>query len=300
MDRRALLRLLQETSASAEESHTLDGLARHTGISKFHLQREYKRTMGETPKQFINRIRLERAASMLKVSDESVLTIALAAGFHSHEVFVRAFRRRFLRSPTQYRAMALRNASEDEITRHAELVRSVGQCTHLFHFRITNEERRSPMAQPEITRVELDPQPILFIQRRVPRDELQSLFSECFMKLFQYAMQNGLAIAGRPTARYVEVGTGLWTVDSCVPVAATAETEGEIQAGTLQGGPAARAIHLGPYEDLYQTYVAIERWTESNGYSSNGAAWESYVTDPGEEQDSAKWRTDVYWPITDS
>ena len=67
--------------------------------------------VGETPKQYTLRLRLEGAAARMLASDDSIVDVALAAGFNSHEVFTRAFRRHFGRTPAEYRANALAGAS---------------------------------------------------------------------------------------------------------------------------------------------------------------------------------------------
>jgi len=66
----------------------------------------------------------------------------------------------------------------------------------------------------------------------------------------------------------------------------------------LPGGPAAVAVHMGAYDKLQDTYAAIERWMQQQGVRAAGAPWESYITDPAEHPDPAKWRTDVFWPIS--
>jgi AraC family transcriptional regulator len=82
-----------------------------------------------------------------------------------------------------------------------------------------------------------------------------------------------------------------------VPVAAAAPGEGEVEAGTLPGGPVAVAVHGGPYDQLNETYAALERWIETHGYRVNGAPWEAYITDPADLPDPADWRTEVCWPL---
>jgi AraC family transcriptional regulator len=148
-----------------------------------------------------------------------------------------------------------------------------------------------------ITREERAAQPILFIRRRIARGELQSTLAACFGTLFGHAQKAGLALAGFPLARYVSTGPGLWTVEPAIPLAAPAPGEGEMQAGFLPAGPVAHGVHGGPYDELTETHAAIERWIEANGYRTNGAVWEWYVTDPGQHPDPADWRTDVYWPL---
>ena len=73
--------------------------------------------------------------------------------------------------------------------------------------------------------------------------------------------------------------------------------EGEVEAGELPGGPAVVAVHAGPYDQLAETYAAMERWMEQNGLRPGAAAWEHYVTDPAEHPDPADWRTEIYWPV---
>jgi effector-binding domain-containing protein len=57
------------------------------------------------------------------------------------------------------------------------------------------------------------------------------------------------------------------------------------------------AIHAGSYDNLGDTYAAMERWMEVNGYRPGAPPWESYVTDPAEFPDSKDWRTEVFWRI---
>ena len=69
--------------------------------------------------------------------------------------------------------------------------------------------------------------------------------------------------------------------------------------GAASGGPAAVAVHAGPYDQLGETYAALERWIEANGLRTAGAPWESYITDPTDHPDPADWRTEIYWPVID-
>lgn len=153
------------------------------------------------------------------------------------------------------------------------------------------------MPVPSIVRKEISPQNVLFIRRRIARNELQGMLAECFGKLYTHSQKLGLPLAGFPLARYVSTARGLWTVEAAVPLAAPVSAEGEMEAGVLPGGPVAFAIHEGQYEALWETNAAIERWIEANGFRVGGAPWEWYVTDPGEHPDPADWRTEVYWPL---
>jgi hypothetical protein len=90
------------------------------------------RAAREAPKQYTQRLRLERVAARLAATSEPVLGIALSAGFANHETFTRAFRRRFGCSPSQYRTFALPNASEAERARDVAVTDATGPCIGLF------------------------------------------------------------------------------------------------------------------------------------------------------------------------
>src|SRR5215472_9971555 len=103
---RELLRLLHDIRARVD-GRPLRTLAAWAGASPFQLHRAFRAMVGESPKQYTLRLRLERAATRLVKRDASVLEVALGAGFRSHEVFTRAFSRRFGVTPNAYRACAL-------------------------------------------------------------------------------------------------------------------------------------------------------------------------------------------------
>src|SRR5436190_2016162 len=78
--------------------------SRDRGLPPAHCQRTFQALVGETPKNYVARLRLERAAFRLVIHDATLLDIALDCGFQNHETFTRAFRRRFGMPPSSYRA----------------------------------------------------------------------------------------------------------------------------------------------------------------------------------------------------
>ncbi len=294
---RDLLQLLSAIRRRLDANVSLDALASRAGWSPFHLHRAFRRMVGETPKQYTLRLRLEGAAARLLASDDSIVDVALSAGFKSHEVFTRAFRRHFGRTPAEYRATALAGASPGVRARHRLLTDTTGPCVTLFHLSVDHPIRRPSMPTLSIDRRELSAQPALIIRRRISRAELQPTLAECLGRVFGHCQQVGIPLDGRPFTRYLSTGPGLWTIEAGKPLATPAQGEGEIEAVTLPAGPVAMAVHGGLYDELTTTYAALERWIESNGFRIAGAPWESYITSPAEHPDPADWRTEVYWPL---
>lgn len=75
---------------------SLEMLADLAGFSRFHFHRVFSSIMGETLADFVARLRLERAAALLRADRSMPITdAALAVGFSALASFSRAFRRRY-------------------------------------------------------------------------------------------------------------------------------------------------------------------------------------------------------------
>jgi AraC-like DNA-binding protein len=79
-------------------------LARVAHLSPAHFSREFRRTFGESPHQYLLTRRLERAAELLRNTDYSVAEICFTVGLNSVGSFTTSFGRAFGLSPTAYRA----------------------------------------------------------------------------------------------------------------------------------------------------------------------------------------------------
>lgn len=105
-DRARITRVLRLMESSIAEPHTLAGLARVAGLSRYHFLRTFKGSTGITPHQWLLRARLREAARRLAASRDAVTEIALDVGFQDLSNFIRSFRAEFGVSPRRYRAIA--------------------------------------------------------------------------------------------------------------------------------------------------------------------------------------------------
>lgn len=270
---------------------SLAALARTARRSPSEVHRAVRRVTGETTKRYTIRLRLERAAAELLLSDRSILDIALASGFASHEVFTRAFLRHFRMSPRAYRARGL-VGGRGSAKRHAAIVASAGPCIGLYHL----SERNVSMSTT-VVRKQLEPQLTLVIRKKTQTSQIAAALGECLPAVWAYAQQRGIALAGPPFTRYLEVGLGAVTIEAGLPIAAPAQGEGNIVASELPGGDVAVAVHVGPYDRLAETHGVVTKWLDEHQLGTRGAPWEVYVTDPGTTPNPAEWKTDVIYPI---
>ncbi len=84
-------------------SPSVQRLSRETGLSRFVITRLFAEATGLTVAAYLRGRRLTQAARLLAESDMTVLRIADAIGYGSHEAFTRAFRREFGMTPETLR-----------------------------------------------------------------------------------------------------------------------------------------------------------------------------------------------------
>lgn len=102
-----LLRVLEYVYENLNGDLSLDTLADVAALSRFHFHRVFASVTGETVVQFTRRIRLERAARELVLSDVPIAEIAVLCGYPNPRSFARAFREHYAQSPSAFRAKGI-------------------------------------------------------------------------------------------------------------------------------------------------------------------------------------------------
>ncbi len=120
-------RVIDHVVRNLDQPLSLDEMARLAHFSPFHFHRIFSGLVGETLHQFVKRVRLERALSMVRHEPRRTLTeIALACGFASSADFSRSFKQRYGVPPSAFdveayraeRREQLQDAITDADTRH--------------------------------------------------------------------------------------------------------------------------------------------------------------------------------------
>src|SRR5271154_1011969 len=98
-----LLRVLVHIQQHLDEPLVLEDLARMACLAPYHFHHVFTGMLGESLASHVRRLRLERAASRLKLTETPVVQVAFEAAYETHESFSRAFRKAFGLSPLQFR-----------------------------------------------------------------------------------------------------------------------------------------------------------------------------------------------------
>jgi AraC family transcriptional regulator, regulatory protein of adaptative response / methylphosphotriester-DNA alkyltransferase methyltransferase len=100
--------LLAEANAIVEREYAsalaLDDVARRVAASRRQLQRAYAEIGGTTFREYLTRVRMERAAELLAARSPTVREVAHRVGYRQPAQFAKAFRRHHGVAPSDFRS----------------------------------------------------------------------------------------------------------------------------------------------------------------------------------------------------
>ncbi len=82
---------------------TLDKIASHVGVSRYHLSRTFSAKIGCSIPDYINKLRIAKAIEFINHSDDTITEIAYKCGFESMTTFFRTFKKNGMPTPTTIR-----------------------------------------------------------------------------------------------------------------------------------------------------------------------------------------------------
>lgn len=141
------------------------------------------------------------------------------------------------------------------------------------------------------------------IRTEVPMRQLPDVIPQLLGEVFAWLGKQGITPAGAPFMRYhvIDMKAKL-DIELGVPVVAAVSGDGRVSAGVLPAGRYASLVYTGVKNGLEGNRVLID-WAKEKGIAwdrwdtGKGDAFrsriESYLTDPNDEPDPAKWETEV-------
>lgn len=218
----------------------LKDIAREAFLSEFHFHRIFKSLTGETVKEFLLRLKIERAALRLKHSQDDIGQVAFENGYENHETFTRAFKKYFQLTPQEYR-----NAIQ-QITIKKQL---------------DYQSKEISLEKLKIDEPSLKYLPDLhlaYIRHTGSYNEVAS----SFQRLMAWAATH-FVLKLRPTTLGIVHDNPDLTeeekirFDACVITSKEIKPKGEIGYKKVEGGRFAVFRHTGAYENFYSVYDYI-------------------------------------------
>lgn len=284
--RERVLRTLVALERDIDREPRLVDLARDAHLSQFHFHRVFSAVVGESPAEYLRRLRLERAAQELRQSARRIHDVARQAGYGSHEAFTRAFRSRFGVAPSAFRRLA--DNALPQGGRHGD-----------------NGDNGDSGTPPRGRIESVRPLRVAFL-RHVGPYELAPMAWERLMawagSSTQFQRSAGSTeplLLGVPHDNPSVTPSERLRFDCCIAVDDNVRPEGEIGVQEVAGGAYATAVHRGPFERLGETYgwIAIS-FIPASGYRMRSAPFlELYLTPP-ERTPPEELLTEVFVPVS--
>lgn len=285
-----ILRVLVHIQGRLDETMSLDELARVAHFSPHHFHRVFRGMVGESVMEHVRRLRLERAAHQLKLTDRPVTQIAFDTGYEAHEAFTRAFRAMFECSPSEFRDV------------HRPI--PYPGCPSGVHFDPNGRiERFKPLRagdwSMDVEIKQVKPMRVAFMRHVGPYNQV----GETWGKLCAWAGPQGLLRPGIMPLGLCHDDPEVTPpekirYDACLPVDESFQPEGEVGVQEVAGGEYAVMTHRGPYEKLGESYAKLcGQWLPNSGREMRSAPdFELYHNSP---QDTAPEDlvTDIHIPL---
>lgn len=277
-----LQRVLDYIDTHIDTPLNQDTLSDVACFSKFHFHRIFSALVGMPLYQYIQYVRLKRAAFQLAYDTQlSIIDIALDAGYDSHEAFSRRFKKICNLSPSDFR-----KTPDWQPWQRKQL--------------ITNGENQM---KPEMNIKTISPVRLAMVKHRGNPDRVH----EAVSTLIEWAKRHhgllksgdGYGIAYNDPATTPEAD---FKFDLGIKIAPSMKVNDadmpDVIEGHIAGGRYAVTRHYGSHDQLGQTIQAVLRnWLPNSGEELRDTPlffqYQNYATDVPEN----KLITDIYFPL---
>lgn len=274
---KAVNRVIDFINNHLNEVTSLTTLARVANISEYHFHRIFKAIMNESPGNYNQRLRLEKAAFMLVTTKLSLIDIAGQTGYQSPQALSKVFKKKFGLTPHEYKATPIDwtiplDIPLDNISVEPEIVNILSK--KVLSIRVANPYKN------------------------------KDAFALAWKKLLYYTNKTG--VPGEEYEYYCisrDISSltnhNYCRIYACINVTDIIKPRGEFGIQTIDGGMYAVFTHKGSYKGLETLYCNIYRyWILNSEYQLRDTLhFEKYLNSPDlvKEEDLL---TQIFIPVS--
>lgn len=282
----------------------LGDLAAKAHFSPYHFHRLFTAVMGETVGSFIQRLRLERAATALRMKpDESITEIALNHGYASSATFARAFKDYFGMTASQYRAGGYRRLESFQKRNLSKTDRNSGKENTGSEPYISDQtliKERSSFMKVHVEVKDMPEMHVVYVRHQGPYNKID----QAFQKLDAWAKPRGLY--DRDDVKVLAIyhddpqvtDASKLSSSACVTAPEDITTTGDVGSMTIPAGKYAVARVEIAQDEFEEAWDALIRdWLPDSGFEpDNRPCYEIYLNEPQFHPDN-KFIIDICEPV---
>ncbi len=270
-------RVIDYINKNLHNNMSTEILAGIANISEFHFHRIFKAIIGENIASYITRLRLEKAAQRLIITNQPISVIANSSGYSNSQALSKAFKRHYGISPSDYRS------KQAKVRNH--------------NIKHTSEDA---ILKPDIR--DIDPKKLIYIRVTAKYGDAYK-YKNAWRELINYARDNELL---SQDCEYLGLNydnpditnNDLCRFYACVTIKKDFKPGGKFGILNISGGKYSVFTLRGPYDGLYNLYDSIyNSWLPDSGFRlRNSIPFEKYLNDPNKVL-SNDLLTEIYLPI---
>ena len=293
-----------------EKQISLEELAEVANFSKFHFNRIFKSLVGETPFQFITRLRMQRGVNLLSANQyKPIHQIASECAYTDHTIFTRTFRQFYGCSPTSWRnrKINLDKCKIDQDESNNRLVFSnTGKTEKVVEPYLCTETKSFKwQSNMEICKgvevMNLPKMNVVYVRHTGPYKGNSKLFESLWNKICTWAGPRGLF--AQPDLKSLVVyhddpkiaSEDKLRMSICLTAPEDIKTDGEIGKMEIAGGTYAVAhfeIDATQFEQAWDWVYS--KWLPSSGYQPDeNQCFELYPKAP----ENGRFTVDICIPV---
>jgi len=299
--------------ANLDEDLSLRKVAEVADFSPYYFHRIFHAMVGETLNQFVQRLRIEKAATQLiGNSKKSITEIALGCGFSGSAPFARAFKVTFGMSASEWRSGGYR--------KHRNICKVDGNNSHILgkiekahqSFLLYTDTTtrnlvwRTKVKNTSLIHVEVKDMPdlhVAYVRHTGPYQGEEALFQRLFEKLMMWAGPRELLQPETQMLCAYHDDPDVTSADKlrtsvCITIPEGTPVDGEIGEMLIPGGRFAVArFELLPHEYQLAWDTLFGSWLPQSGYQPDDRLCYELYQPPPEQHPEGKHVVDICIPV---
>ena len=281
-----------------DSSLSLEKIAEAANFSPYHFHRIFSLFAGESLNQFVNRKRIEKAASLLLSNPElQIGDVAVQCGFSSHSVFSRAFQAFY-----GFKASELRDYKLENNSKICKIESKNGEKKITVHEYIRVIEKLKKWRLFMKTKIEVKEMPefnLVYVRHVGQFDQIGIAYG----KLMQWAGPRGLLqFPKTKTLTVYHDDPGVTDIDkvrqsACITVEGDVKVDGEVGKMKLEKSTCAVGRFEIGTDEFEEAWSSMCAWVADNGYQPDeGYPYELYHNDHKQHPEQ-KFILDICVPV---
>ncbi len=317
-------RVIDHIQNNLDVNLNLSDLAEVANFSQFHFHRIFRAIIGETVTGYTQRVRVEKAATLLINNRSRTITdIALETGFSGSAPFARLFKSSYGMSASEWRRGGYKNftkISKSKIGKtnsnickdltnsdgyiYVEMIEGAHQSNSNSEINVRRREKMSNLKKPEVKITDNEEMNIVYVRHIGPYKGDEALFGRLWGKLMGWAGPRGLTSQEDMKCLSIYYDDPEVTDDSnlrldvCITAPADTEVDGDIGKTVIPAGKYAAAkfeLSADQFEEAWN-YVYGE-WMQNSGYQPDDRPCYELCLNDAREHPEGKHIVEISVPV---